>query len=98
MTDHPVVPHDEWLQARTEFLAKEKEFNRARDDLSRHRRELPWEAVTETYTIEGPDGKKTLEELFDGRTQLIVYHFMFHPDWDAGCRHCSFWADNFDGI
>ena len=95
---HRVVSHDEWLAARAAFLAKEKEFSRLRDELSRERRELPWEAVTGNYSFEGPTGKQTLAELFDGRSQLVVYHFMFHPDWDAGCKHCSFWADNFDRI
>jgi predicted dithiol-disulfide oxidoreductase (DUF899 family) len=96
--DHPVVSHDEWLAARTEFLAKEKEFTRLRDELNRQRRELPWEIVEKEYVFEGADGKQTLPELFDGRSQLIVYHFMFDPGWEAGCPHCSFWADNFNPI
>ena len=95
---HRVVSHEEWLSARTAFLAKEKEFTRLRDEVSRQRRELPWEVVTKDYSFEGPAGKQTLAELFDGRSQLIVYHFMFEPSWDAGCKHCSFWADNFDRI
>jgi len=95
---HRVVSREEWLAERTAFLAKEKEFTRLRDELNRQRRELPWEAVTKTYSFEGPDGKQTLPELFNGRTQLVVYHFMFDPSWDAGCKHCSFWADNFDRI
>jgi predicted dithiol-disulfide oxidoreductase (DUF899 family) len=78
------------------WLAKEKEFTRLRDELSRRRRELPWELVEKEYVFEGPDGKQTLAELFDGRTQLVVYHFMFGPDDDVGCKSCSFWADNFD--
>jgi predicted dithiol-disulfide oxidoreductase (DUF899 family) len=81
--DHPVVSHEEWLSARTAFLAKEKEFTRLRDELNRQRRELPGEIVEKEY---------------DGRSQMIVYHFMFDPGWDAGCQHCSFWADNFNGI
>lgn len=96
--DHAVVSHEEWLSARTAFLAKEKEFTRLRDELSRQRRDLPWEAVNKEYIFEGPNGKQTLPELFDGRSQLIVYHFMFSPDWDAGCPHCSHWADNFNGV
>jgi predicted dithiol-disulfide oxidoreductase (DUF899 family) len=96
--DHPVVPHEEWLAARTAFLAKEKEFTQLRDELNRQRRELPWEIVDKKYVFEGPHGKQTLPELFDGRSQLIVYHFMFDPSWDAGCPHCSFWADNFNPI
>jgi predicted dithiol-disulfide oxidoreductase (DUF899 family) len=96
--NHAVVSHEKWLAARTAFLAKEKEFTRLRDELSQQRRDLPWEAVSKEYVFEGPDGKQTLAELFDGRSQLIVYHFMFAPDWEAGCSSCSFWADNFDGI
>jgi predicted dithiol-disulfide oxidoreductase (DUF899 family) len=96
--NHPVVSHQEWLSARTALLAKEKEFTRLRDELSQQRRELPWEAVPKEYVFEGPNGKRTLPELFDGRSQLIVYHFMFDPSWEAGCPHCSFWADNFNDI
>ena len=95
---HPVVSHEEWLSARTAFLAKEKEFTRLRDELSRQRRELPWEKVDKQYVFDGPSGKETLAELFENRSQLIVYHFMFAPEWDEGCPHCSFWADNFNGI
>ena len=96
--NHRVVSHEEWLAARIAFLAKEKEFTRRRDELNRERRDLPWEAVTKDYTFEGGGGKQTLAELFAGRSQLIVYHFMFEPEWDAGCPHCSFWADNFNGV
>lgn len=96
LKSHRVVSHKEWLAARTAFLAKEKEFTKLRDELSQQRRELPWEAVTKTYVFDGPNGKQTLPELFDGRSQLIVYHFMFDPSWDEGCKHCSFWADNFN--
>ena len=95
---HPVVSHEEWLAARTAFLAKEKEFTRLRDEMSQQRRELPWEKVDKEYVFDGPNGKETLAELFEDRNQLIVYHFMFPPDWDEGCLHCSFWADNFNGI
>ena len=98
MKGHPVVSREEWLSARMALLAKEKEFTRLRDELSRQRLELPWEAVTKDYVFEGPNGKQTLPELFDGRSQLIVYHFMFGPGWGAGCPHCSHWADNFNGI
>jgi predicted dithiol-disulfide oxidoreductase (DUF899 family) len=93
---HEVVAHEEWLAARTALLSREKEFTRLRDDLSRQRRELPWEAVGKEYAFETPAGTRSLAELFDGRSQLIVYHFMFEPEADAGCPHCSFWADNFD--
>ncbi|HXM82370.1 MAG TPA: DUF899 domain-containing protein [Burkholderiales bacterium] len=94
---HKVVSSDEWIKARRKLLAKEKEFTRLRDKLSRQRRDLPWEAVKKEYVFEGPNGKQTLPGLFDGRSQLVVYHFMFHPDWDAGCPHCSRWADSFNG-
>ena len=94
--DHPVVSHEEWVAERTAFLAKEKEFTRQRDELSRRRRELPWERVEKDYVFDGPRGTESLADLFDGRSQLIVYHFMFLPEWEAGCPHCSFWADNFD--
>jgi predicted dithiol-disulfide oxidoreductase (DUF899 family) len=96
--EHPVVSREEWLAARKQLLAKEKAFTRQRDDLSRERRTLPWVRVEKPYVFDGPDGKETLAELFGDRSQLVVYHFMFGPDWDAGCKHCSFWADNFDGI
>jgi predicted dithiol-disulfide oxidoreductase (DUF899 family) len=96
--EHKVVPHDEWLSARTTFLAKEKEFTRLRDDLSRQRRELPWERVDKSYVFDGPNGEETLVQLFGKRSQLLVYHFMFSPEWSEGCPHCSFWADNFNGI
>ncbi|MGO9453791.1 MAG: DUF899 domain-containing protein [Candidatus Binataceae bacterium] len=95
---HKVVSREEWLRERKALLVKEKEFTRLRDELSRQRRDLPWEAVTSQYVFEGPSGKQTLSELFDGRSQLVVYHFMFNPAWEAGCPHCSFWADNFDHI
>jgi predicted dithiol-disulfide oxidoreductase (DUF899 family) len=95
---HKIVSRDEWLALRTGLLAKEKEFTKARDDLSRQHRELPWVKVDQPYAFEGPDGPQTLAELFDGRSQLIVYHFMFGPEWQAGCPHCSHWADSFNGI
>jgi len=96
--DHKVVSHEEWLAARTAFLVKEKEFTRLRDELNRARRELPWERVGKSYVFDSPGGKETLAQLFGKRSQLLVYHFMFSPDWDEGCPHCSFWADNFNGI
>jgi predicted dithiol-disulfide oxidoreductase (DUF899 family) len=98
MTTHAIAKHAEWLDARKKLLAKEKEFTRLREELSQARRDLPWERVEKEYTFEGPRGKATLEDLFAGRSQLVVYHFMFGPDWKAGCPHCSFWADNFDRI
>jgi predicted dithiol-disulfide oxidoreductase (DUF899 family) len=95
---HTVVSHDRWLEARRSLLAKEKQFTRLREELSQERRELPWEVVWKNYVFEGPGGSQNLSELFDGRRQLIVYHFMFGPEWDAGCPHCSFWADSFNEI
>lgn len=97
ITDHLVAPYEEWLAARTALLAKEKEFTRLRAELSLQRRELPWEQVDKAYIFDGPNGKETLGDLFEHRSQLIVYHFMFDPDWDEGCPHCSFWADSFNG-
>lgn len=96
MTDHAVVAHEDWLAARKALLAKEKEFSRLRDELSLQRRELPWERVEKDYVFEGPDGNEGLADLFDGRSQLVVYHFMFDPDWEEGCKSCSFLADHYD--
>jgi len=98
MKEHPVVSHEGWLKARTALLAKEKEFTRLRDELSQQRRELPWERVEKNYIFDGPRGKESLAELFEARSQLVVYHFMFNPAADAGCKHCSFWADNFNDV
>jgi predicted dithiol-disulfide oxidoreductase (DUF899 family) len=95
---HPVVGHAGWLEARTALLEREKAFTRLRDELSQARRDLPWEEVGKEYTFEGPEGRVTLADLFDGRSQLIVYHFMYPDEWDDGCKSCSFWADNFDPI
>ena len=95
---HKVVPHAEWIRARQALLAKEKAFTRLREELSQQRRDLPWEAVTKEYLFDGPAGRESLSDLFAGRSQLVIYHFMFAPDWSAGCPHCSFWADNFDGV
>jgi len=95
---HKVVSSKKWIAARKKLLAKEKAFTRLRDKLSKARRELPWEAVTREYVFEGPSGKETLRDLFDVHSQLVVYHFMFSPDWNAGCPHCSRWADNFNGV
>ncbi|MFZ3279425.1 MAG: thioredoxin family protein [Candidatus Sulfotelmatobacter sp.] len=94
---HEVVSSKEWITSRKELLRKEKEFTRLRDELSRQRRELPWERVEKEYVFDGPNGKVTLANLFGGKSQLIVYHFMFGPAWEEGCRSCSFAADHFDG-
>ena len=93
-----VVSHSEWIEARRQFLAQGKEFTRLRDELSRQRRELPWEKVEKNYVFEGPRGKETLADLFDGRSQLVIYHFMFGPGWAAGCPSCSYLSDHFDGM
>jgi len=97
MEPHKVVSHDEWIAARKAYLAEEKAFSRARDALAKKRRELPWEKVAKAYVFDGPSGKETLADLFGGKSQLIVYHFMLGPDWEAGCPSCSFLADHFDG-
>jgi len=97
MSHHQVVSRDEWLTARVQLLAEEKEFTRRRDELTRHCRELPWVRI-EDYVFDGPGGKVRLSDLFRGKSQLIIYHFMFHPDWDVGCKSCSFWADNYERV
>src|SRR5271168_4770878 len=97
MEPHKIVSRDEWLATRKAYLAEEKAFSKARDALSRKRRELPWVKVDKTYVFVGPNGKQTLAELFGGKSQLIVYHFMMGPGWEAGCPSCSLLADHFDG-
>lgn len=98
MNKNKIVSREEWVDARREHLAKEKEFTRLRDQLSAERRALPWVEVDKNYEFEGPDGPVSLTDAFAGRSQLIVYHFMFHPDWDEGCKSCSFWADNYNNV
>jgi predicted dithiol-disulfide oxidoreductase (DUF899 family) len=93
---HEIVSPAEWEEARKALLVKEKELTRARDALSAARRALPWERVSKRYAFDGAAGEETLGDLFAGRSQLIVYHFMFAPEWEAGCKSCSFWADNFE--
>ena len=93
---HPVVSRDQWLASRKQLLKKEKELTRARDRLSAERRELPWVKVEKEYVFDTPQGRKTLSDLFEGRSQLIVQHFMFGPDWEQGCVGCSFGADHVD--
>jgi predicted dithiol-disulfide oxidoreductase (DUF899 family) len=95
---HLTGSDDEHRSARLALLAKEKELNRARDELAAERRRLPWVPVTKEYEFEGPDGRLTMRDLFDGRSQLMVYHFMYGPDWEEGCPSCSFWADSFNGM
>jgi predicted dithiol-disulfide oxidoreductase (DUF899 family) len=98
MSQQQIVSESEWVEARKALLAKEKEFTRLRDELSRARRALPWVKVEKSYVFQGPNGPLPMAELFAGKQQLIVYHFMFGPDWEVGCKSCSFWADNYDGI
>jgi predicted dithiol-disulfide oxidoreductase (DUF899 family) len=98
MTEHKVGTREEWLAARRELLAREKEHTRAGDELARERRELPWVRVEKEYDFDTDDGRKTLAELFDGHSQLIVYHFMFGPEFQAGCPACSAIADGFNGF
>lgn len=98
MANRPVVPHEEWIEARKRLLVKEKEVTHLHDELSRERRALPWERVDKPYVFEGPNGSVTLVDLFEGRHQLIIQHFMFDPSWDTACKSCSFWADGYNGI
>ncbi|GMQ94549.1 MAG: thioredoxin family protein [Acidimicrobiia bacterium] len=93
-----IVDRATWLQARRELLSQEKELTRLRDELSQKRRTMPWVRIDKIYTFDTPDGARTLADLFEGRSQLLIYHFMMGPDWTEGCPTCSFWADNFDGI
>src|ERR1700704_180725 len=97
MKNPEIVSQDEWLVARKDLLAREKEFNRQRDALSAARRRLPWGKIDKKYVFDGPNGKQTLADLFEGRSQLIVYHFMLGPGWEEGCKSCSYLADHFDG-
>ncbi|MFS1513090.1 thioredoxin family protein [Chengkuizengella sp. SCS-71B] len=97
MNNQKIISREEWLEIRKAHLEKEKAFTLQKDQLSRDRRELPWVRVEKGYVFDGPNGKETLEELFEGRSQLIVYHFMFGPNEKEGCKSCSFWADNFNG-
>src|ERR1700722_8299556 len=92
-----IVSRDEWLPARKKLLAKEKQLTRERDAIAAERRQLPWVKVEKNYVFDSPSGKKTLAELFDGKNQLIIYHFMFGPDWKEGCPSCSLNMDHTDG-
>jgi predicted dithiol-disulfide oxidoreductase (DUF899 family) len=96
MTDHKIGTQEEWQAARDELLKEEKELTRRNDELARKRRELPWVPVEKEYSFETEAGTKSLAELFDGRSQLLIYHFMFGPDYAAGCPVCSSIADNLD--
>jgi len=98
MTGHRIVSQSDWLEASRAQLAREKEFTRLREELAAERRALPWTKVANEYVFEAPEGRMSLGDLFAGRGQLIVQHFMFGPDWNEGCPSCSFWSDNFNGI
>lgn len=97
MAVHEIVSPEEWLDARREHLVKEKELTRLRDELSQERRDLPWVKINKEYVFEGTEGRESLSDLFDGRRQLLVYHFMFDPAWDEGCKVCSWFADHYSG-
>ena len=96
--EHKVVTQKEWLAARKRLLVKEKKFSKARDQLNKERRALPWVKIGKEYIFNSTEGKLTLAELFGGKSQLVTYHFMFGPGWGEGCEHCSFWADHYDGV
>ena len=96
--EHKVVSEKEWLKARQQLLIKEKKFSKLRDELNKQRRALPWVKIEKEYAFNGPNGKETLADLFDSKSQLLVYHFMFGPGWGEGCAHCSFWADHYDSV
>ena len=98
MKKNKVVSAEDWVASRKKLLAKEKEFNRLRDELSRERQSLPWVRVEKKYIFDTAAGKKSLSDLFKDKSQLLIYHFMFGPDWEEGCPSCSFVADNFMGI
>jgi len=95
--NHQIVSEDQWLSARKQLLLKEKELTHLQDQVNRLRQQLPWVRVEKDYVFDAPEGKRSLAQLFDGRSQLVVYHFMFAPEWEAGCVGCSFFADHVDG-
>ncbi|WEX77023.1 DUF899 domain-containing protein [Sinorhizobium numidicum] len=97
-TNHTIVSPEKWLEARKSLLALEKEHTRLRDKINAQRQALPWVRMDKNYVFETVDGRKTLSELFDGRSQLVIYHFMLGENWEAGCPSCSFLADHFDGM
>lgn len=99
MSQHKIVQDDaEWIAARQALLVKEKEFSKLRDELTTARQALPWRRIETQYLFESSQGTFTLKDLFAGKSQLIIYHFMYAPDWQEGCRICSFWADQYDTI
>src|SRR5437773_12394151 len=92
------VSQKEWLVARKKLLVKEKRFSKLRDELNLQRRKLPWVKIEQAYVFDGPSGEVTLGDLFCGKSQLLIYQFMFGPGWKEGCEHCSFWSDHFDSV
>ncbi|MCP4121128.1 MAG: DUF899 domain-containing protein [Bacteroidetes bacterium] len=96
MMEHEIVSREQWLLARKELLQKEKEFTKQREAFMQTVRDLPWVLIEKEYVFQSLEGEASLSDLFDGKSQLIIYHFMFGPDWDEGCKSCSFWADNFE--
>lgn len=98
MAGHKIVSREQWLESRKQLLEKEKQLTRLGDELSELRRALPWVRVDKQYVFDTLEGPQSLAQLFAGRSQLLVYHFMFSPKWEAGCKNCSFWADQFDGV
>jgi predicted dithiol-disulfide oxidoreductase (DUF899 family) len=98
MTNHGIGTREEWLAARAVLLEREKEHTRLGDEIARQRRDLPWVRLEKEYRLDTGDGEKAIGDLFEGRSQLLVYHFMFGPDWAEGCPSCSFWADNYNGV
>ncbi len=98
MSSHEIASKETWLEARRALMVREKALMRAQDELAQARRALPWVRVEKEYTLQGPQGPVKLGDLFAGRSQLVVYHFMFGPDWKVGCNSCSFWADHFDAV
>jgi predicted dithiol-disulfide oxidoreductase (DUF899 family) len=95
--NHSIVSHDRWVEARKALLAREKELTHLADQIARERRALPWERMQKNYAFDTPEGRQSLADLFDGRSQLVVQHFMFAPGWEEGCRSCSFMADHIQG-
>lgn len=98
ITNHPVVSHEQWIAERRKLLAREKELTHLRDQVTRERQALPWERIDKSYTFDTSAGARTLTDLFDGRRQLLVQHFMLAPGWEEGCSSCSYMADHTDGM
>jgi predicted dithiol-disulfide oxidoreductase (DUF899 family) len=97
-TTHEIVSHEDWIKARKALLKKEKKLTHLREEIAEQRRALPWEKVGKEYVFDAPGGKETLSNLFADKNQLVVYQFMFPPEWEEGCKHCSFWADHYDAM